>query len=245
LILASGHYTRLLPYLQDDKYYRAIGVLGSTTETLDAQHPAMVAMDVPVITSQQLESVVRLFNGPIQQRPPLTSAIKVNGQKLYQLAHQNQTIDPEEIPVRDVILHRCEVLDYQLNLRQFTLDVHCSSGTYIRTLIGDIAQQLKTVGLMLFLNRYQVGGINQAVAQSLEDFRDNPTPLDIQTVLPNIPLLELDETQQQDLGFGRQLTLSVQGDLVFGVDDKQQLLGLLKQTTHNKNFFQPLMVFKS
>jgi len=138
LPLCFGAATRFSSYLLDaDKKYIASCKLGSETNTGDAAGEVVSEQQVPTLSKAQLEKVLALFRGEIQQVPPMYSALKHKGQRLYELAYQG--IEVARSP-RPVTIHKLELLQQEKD--EITLAVHCSKGTYIRTLAQDIGRQL-------------------------------------------------------------------------------------------------------
>ena len=160
-----GSATRAVSFAESgDKEYVAHLRLGLTTDTQDTsgnvleQHPVTV-------TRQEVEAVLPRFTGNIQQIPPMYSAIKIGGQKLYQLARKGQEIDR---PARPVTIHELELLEQSDN-GDWTLRVCCSKGTYVRTLCHDIGQALGCGGCMSALRRTMAAGFTLAESHTLEE----------------------------------------------------------------------------
>ena len=156
-----GRATRGVEFFEHaDKTYEAVLQLGITTDTEDTT--GTVLEEKPVcITESQLLSALEQFRGEIQQIPPMYSALKVNGQKLYDLARQGREVERKS---RNITIFKLECLAFSGT--QAKLLVHCSKGTYIRTLCKDIGAALGCGGCMAELRRVQAGEytISQAVA---------------------------------------------------------------------------------
>ncbi|HWL65138.1 MAG TPA: tRNA pseudouridine(55) synthase TruB, partial [Actinomycetota bacterium] len=137
LILGLGRATRILSYAQaGPKSYRAQGKLGITTTTLDASGDEIDVRPVD-IGRTELETAVGSFVGEIEQVPPMVSAVKIGGERLYKKARRGEEV---ERPPRSVTIHSAEVISFDPPLFEF--DVRCSGGTYVRTLIADIGEKL-------------------------------------------------------------------------------------------------------
>jgi tRNA pseudouridine55 synthase len=149
-----------------DKSYTAVLSLGTGTDTLDTEGNVTDQKQVPALTVEKIESVLHSFLGKTMQIPPMFSAKKINGTRLYKLARKNIEIDrkPVEIHVRDI-----QFLDYCDHKITFT--VICSKGTYIRVLGKDIAEKLDTVGHLTSLIRTRVGGYSIDESQTIEHFK--------------------------------------------------------------------------
>lgn len=154
----AGHYTKL------DKIYEATITLGKTSSTGDPEGDLTeVNSDVP--TREAIERTMTQFTGDIMQRPPIFSALKINGQRAYKLARKGETI---EIPERQVTVHSLEVVEYvypTLRIR-----THVSSGTYIRSLASDIGEVLGTGAYCSQLRRTAISKWDISQAKTLEQF---------------------------------------------------------------------------
>jgi tRNA pseudouridine55 synthase len=148
LILLLGPATRLTRFLKGlDKSYRAVIRLGETTATYDTESEILERRSVDV-THQEIEAALDAFRGPIMQIPPMYSAIRVQGKRLYELARKGESV---EVKPRAVTIEQVEVTDW--TSPDLTLDVQCSSGTYIRSLAHDIGEALGCGGHLRQLTR--------------------------------------------------------------------------------------------
>ncbi len=160
-----GQATRIAEYLIGwDKEYRAVLRLGATTDTQDASGRVLSVRAVPVLTLEQVWTVAAQFEGTIAQMPPMYSAVKVDGVPLYRSARAGKTIERE---ARPVTIHRLTVLG--LSGTDVDMDVHCSKGTYIRTLCADLGEALGCGGHLLSLRRTRVGPLMLEHALTLEE----------------------------------------------------------------------------
>jgi tRNA pseudouridine55 synthase len=161
LVICLGPATRLSEYVMHaTKHYRAHVRFGVTTTTDDAEGEILGTCAVEDLTRSQVEAVLPSFVGDIMQAPPMYSAIKVGGRKLYQIARAGQTI---ELKPRLVHVSRLHLVDWQPPVA--VLDVMCSSGTYIRSLARDLGEALAVGAHLSGLRRTQSG--NFAVDQAL------------------------------------------------------------------------------
>ena len=153
LPVCLGGATKFSTYLLDaDKHYRVRIRLGITTTTADAEGEVLETRPVVGVDETRLQAVMARFQGPIEQLPPMYSAVKHQGERLYKLARQG--IEVERQP-RTVTIHRMALID--LALPELELDVHCSKGTYVRTLAEDIGAELGCGGHVIGLRRTGVG----------------------------------------------------------------------------------------
>ncbi len=138
LPLCIGQATKIAQFISSgDKEYHAIGKLGLQTDTLDKTGQTINQHDASKITENDINDILPEFRGSIEQTPPMYSALKKNGQRLYNLARQGITV---ERPPRPVQIKRLEMADF--SHPYFSLEIECSTGTYIRSLVADIGQKL-------------------------------------------------------------------------------------------------------
>ena len=193
-----GSATKAVSILPDsDKSYRAGFRLGLTSDTLDIWGKCSKQMAVNVSESA-LQDVLGRFRGEIDQIPPMYSALKVNGQKLCDLARQG--IEVERQP-RRVTITRLELLEY--NGTDGVIDVDCSSGTYIRALVDDIGKALGTGAVMTSLVRTRACGYGIDEAYPLSELKTKPLDelegllLPIESVFGSYPGIHLDGEQKR------------------------------------------------
>lgn len=154
LPLCFGEATKVCAYLLDaDKTYRVSARLGTATSTGDADGSEVIeTADVPALSFRQWDEILQGFAGESMQVPPMYSALKQDGKRLYELARQGKTVEREARPIRIDAIELLEAAGARLVFR-----VTCSKGTYIRTLVEDIARRAGTVGHTVRLHRESVG----------------------------------------------------------------------------------------
>ena len=185
----AGAATRLLSYaMEGRKQYIAEFTLGEQCDTGDDSGTVVKTMPVPELTVAQLQEVLQGFLGQQLQMPPMYSAVKINGQKLYQLARKGVEVERQARPIE---IYKLELLDFTST--KFTVAVECSKGTYIRVLGEDIATALGTCGTMSFLLRTQVGSYLLNEAHTLQEIAANPQgccaePISAVSHLPRLAL---------------------------------------------------------
>ncbi|OON98982.1 MAG: tRNA pseudouridine(55) synthase TruB [Epulopiscium sp. Nele67-Bin004] len=235
LPICIGKATKVVPYLTDaDKCYEAEVILGAYTTTEDATGDIVESFEVVGITTQLVEEVVQSFLGEYTQIPPMYSAIKVNGTRLYELARQGITIDR---PARDVMIYKIETIE-PLRENKFKIRVQCSKGTYIRTLCTDIGKKLGCGAHMGNLLRTKVGNylIKDSITLSeLEKVRDNPPIQQVEDIFMQYESVTIKETANKALYNGNPLTMNdIQGlttvktDLVRVHDYNDKFVGVYK-----------------
>ena len=178
LPLLIGKGTLCSKYLiNHDKIYRATIQLGIETDTLDAEGTIVDTKEVSgeMLNEEYIINILDTFLGKQEQVPPMYSAIKVNGKKLYQYAREGKTI---EVQPRNIEIYNIKLLEVNKENKQIKFEVHCSKGTYIRSLCSDISKKLGTIGHMIELQRVQVGEFNISNSITLEQIQNNPNELE-------------------------------------------------------------------
>ncbi len=214
LPLLLGQGTKLSKYLiNHDKTYIATIQLGKKTDTLDSEGSILEEriVDGKLLNKENVQRVLECQIGKQIQTPPIYSAIKVNGKKLYEYARKGVEV---EIPKREIEIYNIELLDINEKDKTIEFKVHCSKGTYIRTLCENIAEKLGTIGYMKELNRVQVGqfNLNQAfTVEELEKNKENEKFLNqhlitVQNFFEKYPIIELKEEKLKLFLNGVQLT---------------------------------------
>ncbi len=161
--------TRFIELLPDsDKKYRAVVQLGVVTDTLDCTGTILQTREVSVGLTD-LQAILPRFRGDLMQIPPMVSALKKDGVRLYDLARQGQIVDR---PPRKITIHQLELLDFDAQNYCFTMDVHCSKGTYIRSLADDMGALLGCGAALKSLCRTYAAGFSLADCLTLETVSD-------------------------------------------------------------------------
>jgi tRNA pseudouridine55 synthase len=210
LPVAIGKATRLLRFLNSDKTYLADIRLGLSTTTDDVEGETLAVSDsLPDLP--EIERTLYSFQGELKQKPPIYSAVHVNGKRLYQLAREGKA--PDMVPTRDVRIYDIQLLSYQepvLKARIF-----CSAGTYIRSIARDLGDSLGCGGCLQGLIREQAGPFVLAQAVTLDELaahsKNNPRTI-AELVIPPEAAIELDSynvsiDQARQLSQGRTVTL--------------------------------------
>lgn len=202
LPLLLGNATKISKYIiNHNKEYEAILQLGKKTSTADGEGEIIEEAEViqELLNLDRVEETLRSFRGKLSQVPPIYSAIKVNGKKLYQYARNGQQV---EIAPRKIEIFDINLIEINKEEKQISFYVKCSKGTYIRTLCEDIATKLGTIGYMKELTRLSVGEFNIGNAitiadlekqTSLENFNSIITIEDFFISLPKVGILKENE----------------------------------------------------
>ena len=197
LPICIGKATRLIEYLNDDKAYIGTVQLGKSTTTYDLEGETVNVSDkTPDL--EEIENELNNFRGDIEQLPPIYSAIKVNGKKLYEYARKGEEV---EIKPRSVNISELKILNYDQENRILELYIKCSKGTYIRSIAHDLGKNLGCFGHLIKLVRVKAGDFEVENSIKLEDLTDIETlqkhliypleKLDYQTYELNTKELEL------------------------------------------------------
>lgn len=181
LPICAGRATKAADMLTaSDKQYKAIVTLGSKTDTQDSSGKVTGSADV-CVTEEDIVKSTQKFVGDISQIPPMYSAIKIGGKKLYELARENKTV---ERPPRTIHISKIEVTEFDLANNRFEMLVDCSKGTYIRTLSNDIGEDLGCFAHMSGLTRTKSGRFSLADAYSLTDIEEMYDRGDMSFLIP-------------------------------------------------------------
>ncbi|HIF55504.1 MAG: tRNA pseudouridine(55) synthase TruB [Methylococcales bacterium] len=197
LPLCFGEATKVSAMmLDDDKRYQVVAKLGVMTDTGDVEGKVIAEKPVPKLDSSLIKQCLQGFMGQIEQVPPMYSALKHNGRKLYELAREGKVIERK---ARKITIFELELL--QFTEATLTLDVMCSKGTYIRSLVEDIGHQLGCGASVLELRRTQAGQFKIEDAFTLEQLQAmdskalNSCLLKVDKPLESLPLIALSATQ--------------------------------------------------
>jgi len=237
-----GRATRAVEFAENsDKEYIAGLRLGVVTNTQDTTGEVLEERPVDV-TKERLEEVLARFRGDILQVPPMYSAIKINGKKLYELARKGREV---ERPPRPVAIHELELLGWPDAGEDFQLRIRCSKGTYVRTLCHDIGQALGCGGCMSNLRRTMAAGYTLADAVTLEEVQEQGEALlrPLDSLFARYPALTVRSAgQEKRIRCGNPITLprTANGTYrIYGLDGDFLCLSQAKngELTSLKNFF--------
>lgn len=235
-----GAATRLIEYVTDcDKSYRVELTFGYATDTGDDTGTVIAQAPCPALPAERLAAVLRSFLGDSEQIPPMYSAIKVNGKKLYDLARSGVTVErqPRKITITDI-----QLLTAKDNTLLF--DVVCSKGTYIRSLCVDIGENVGCPAVMSFLVRTRVGQFSLQEALTVEEVgQDKERALQpVDSALQHMPLLRLTAAQAQAFRYGQSIACVSSETLPMRIYNEQGLLIGIGQGKDN-SLLVPVKVF--
>lgn len=232
-----GRATRASGMLLDaDKSYRAGFVTGIRTDTQDTTGEVIERSDKQV-NSDDVREILQRFIGKQQQIPPMYSAIKVDGKKLYELARKGVEIERKS---REIEIFSIEYLGLENDIH--TIDVHCSKGTYIRTLIDDIGRALGCGAAMCALRRTKTGRFTLNSAVSLENLNENTPLMPVDELWSDLPTITVSAEGESRVRVGASVrTDSPDGEYrVYAPNGEFLMLGRVADGTLStqKNFFE-------
>lgn len=225
LPILLGKGTKLSKYLiNHNKIYEATLKLGEKTDTADIEGKITEEKDVKKenLSQENVTKVLKEFIGKSKQVPPMYSAIKVNGKKLYEYARKGQTI---EIKPREIEIYGIELLN--INNNEISFKVHCSKGTYIRTLCENIAEKLETVGYMKELKRIEVGEFNIKNAITLKELESKKEKalISIEEFLKDKQLINLNSKKVKLFFNGVNLEFKLEDGIYRIYNEKNEFIG--------------------
>ena len=249
LPIALGPATRLLPYLPGDKTYRGVIQLGTQTSSDDLDGEILETRSWPTLNAESLDRALDPFRGLIQQRPPQVSAVHVDGERAHSRARRGEVMD---LPPRSVTIHSLTLLNWEQTSGRLDLEVHCSSGTYIRSLARDLGITLGCRGCLAQLRRTQALGFREEQAHPLPDNPTPgdkaPTPLSPLVALAHLPIRQLRGPEQDDWRCGRRLAMPIDassppGQAVVVCNDDGTIAGIGHREAEDQ--LRPKVVFNA
>ena len=225
LPLLIGKGTQISKYIiNHDKTYEAVLQLGEKTDTADIEGEVIGTkpVDSKYLEAKFIEQTLKALEGEQEQVPPMYSAIKINGKKLYEYARKGEKV---EIEPRKIEIYSLELININEANKQIEFRVSCSKGTYIRTLCENIAEKLGTVGYMKELKRTQVGEFKIEDAITIEELEQNQTCITIENYFRQNKNINLNEKKLQLFLNGVQLTWSLP-DGVYKVYSNEHFIGI-------------------
>ena len=229
LPLLIGKATEVSKYLiNHDKTYIATIKLGYKIDTADVEGNVIEEKPVPKLTSKDVQNALNKMLGKQYQTPPMHSAIKVNGKKLYEYARAGKTV---EIKQRQIEIYKIELIEIKQEEAEIVFLVECSKGTYIRTLCESIAENLNTVGYMKELQRIKVGDFKIENAISIEAIQNNENLLQenlipIEVFFREKPTIELNSKELSLFLNGVNLNKDNLPDNLYRIFHKNEFIGV-------------------
>ncbi len=235
LVLPIGNALKVAELITaEKKEYIAKVILGYETDMLDVTGTE-IKRNKPTCTKEELEEVLKKFIGKSNQQVPMYSAVKVNGKKLYEYARQGIEVTP---PTKEIEVYSLELIsdiEYLEDTIEFTIKCKVSKGTYIRSLIRDIAYKLGTYGTMKELNRTGQGIFSLEDSYTLEDVQNNNYKLmSIKDALPNIKITRVEELLLKKIKNGMVIDSFFEEELSLIVDKDNKEIAIYKQNGEGK-----------
>ena len=202
LPILVGKATLISKYLiNHDKVYIATLKLGTKTDTADGEGKVLEEVDIKSlnISKEDIEKALKDIIGKQEQYPPMYSAIKVNGKKLYEYARKGQEV---EIKPRIIEIYDCKLVDYSKQEAEIVFEISCSKGTYIRTVCENVSEKLNTIGYMKELKRIQVGEFSIKNSYMLNEIKENTESIEkflisIEDLFKNAENIQLTDKELQ------------------------------------------------
>ena len=215
LPLCFGEATKVSALMLDDnKRYQVVVQLGVMTDTGDAEGVVIETKSVPDLSIEEIQACLQKFTGEIEQVPPMYSALKHNGRKLYELAREGKIIERK---ARSIKIYEITLLNYfdaeSETPNQLMLDVYCSKGTYIRSLAEDIGHMLGCGGTVKVLRRLEAGQFSIKEAKSIEQLMEMSEAdlfsslINVDKPLESMPDIHLCDLQATAIKFGQAISL--------------------------------------
>jgi tRNA pseudouridine55 synthase len=252
LVVLVGPAVRLSEFVSaSDKRYQAIIRLGSTTDTFDADGKLSESGQPVNVTEAQFEKVLATFVGEIEQIPPPYSAVKVQGRKAYELAREGEKV---ELAPRRITVHHLEVLEWAPP--EAVIDVHCSSGTYVRSLANDLGAALGCGAYLVGLRRTKSGRFSLREATPLRKLQEAFQAgnwyqylIPAAEALADWPAIELGPDEVETIRHGHRIKAAAEAKpgMVRGISTQGELVALMELVTGETGDpeWQPKKVFFS
>ncbi|NJN79625.1 MAG: tRNA pseudouridine(55) synthase TruB [Anaerolineales bacterium] len=251
LVILVGPAVRLSEYVSaSDKRYQAIIRLGGTTDTFDGEGKFTPSKDPLNVTEAEFEEALKTFVGEIEQTPPPYSAVKVQGRKAYEMARKGEEV---ELEPRKILVHHLEVLEW--TPPEVVIDVHCSSGTYVRSLANDLGQKLGCGAYLVGLRRTKSGRFTLRDATPLRKLQEAFTAgnwyqylIPAAEALGDWPSVELNPDEVEGVRHGHRVKAKeadTVNEKVRGISTQGELVALMELTIQadGSKEWQPKKVF--
>lgn len=238
LVLGINNATKFLQYVTEGKKsYLATIRLGQATTTDDKEGEVLSTANTAAISESQIREVLARQVGKIMQVPSKVSAIKIAGERAYDLVRQGKSV---EIPAREIEIFALNILDIRRSeFIDIDIDVTCSAGTYIRAIARDLGEELEVGGHLIALRRTRVDPFTLSDCTSIESPQINPLPDAITKLLPS---RNIDVTEMAELKFGRALAKSEFSGIGVAIAPDGQVAAIIENRDYGA---QPIAVFVS
>lgn len=238
LPICIGKATRLIEYLEDDKAYKGTIQFGKSTTTYDIEGEEVNISDKKV-TLEDVENTLSKFRGKILQYPPIYSAIKVKGKKLYEYARKGEEV---KIEPREVDIYKLEIINFDEEKQVLELYIECSKGTYIRSIAHDLGEILGTYGHLTKLVRTKAGKFlleNTATLENLESLETIGNKIINPIDYLNYPKYELNKFEKEKVSHGMAFEINADDGIILLTEQNN----LLSVAEIKSNIAKTLKVF--
>ena len=243
LVLCIGKATKLVEVITSyDKEYEAEVILGIKTDTKDITGK-ILKEEKAIISKENIEECLKKMIGTYNQTVPIYSAVKINGKKLYEYARNNEEI---ELPKRKVTIKELKLISditYEKEKTKFKIKCHVSKGTYIRSLIEDIATNLNTIGTMENLKRTKQGNFQIANANTIKDIENNKFKIyPIEEILEKFDKIEMTNDLYFKIKNGSIIKNNYNHDIV-AFTKNNKVIAIYKEYSKDKTLLKPWKMF--
>lgn len=243
LVLCIGKATKLVEVITSyDKEYEAEVILGIKTDTKDITGK-ILKEEKAIISKENIEECLKKMIGTYNQTVPIYSAVKINGKKLYEYARNNEEI---ELPKRKVTIKELKLISditYEKEKTKFKIKCHVSKGTYIRSLIEDIATNLNTIGTMKNLKRTKQGNFQIANANTIKDIENNKFKIyPIEEILEKFYKIEMTDDLYFKIKNGSIIKNNYNHDIV-AFTKNNKIVAIYKEYSKDKTLLKPWKMF--
>lgn len=243
LVLCIGKATKLVEVITSyDKEYEAEVILGIKTDTKDITGK-ILKKEKAIISKENIEECLKKMIGTYNQTVPIYSAVKINGKKLYEYARNNEEI---ELPKRKVTIKELKLISditYEKEKTKFKIKCHVSKGTYIRSLIEDIATNLNTIGTMENLKRTKQGNFQIANANTIQDIENNKFKIyPIEEILEKFYKIEMTDDLYFKIKNGSIIKNNYNHDIV-AFTKNNKIVAIYKEYSKDKTLLKPWKMF--
>ena len=228
LPVAVGKATKLIDYLNNEKTYIAHAKFGETSTTFDSEGVITKMDNSPLITKECVIQALNSFKGEISQKPPVYSAVHVNGKRLYELARKNITENDIDIPERKVFVSDIKLLGFDDEDQIAVFRISCSKGTYIRSIVSDLGKKLNSGAVMIKLVRisssgFKIDSSNLCEEITAENVVDYLIPVETKV---DGDILEISDMEFEKIRYGNYIDTKFKSDKLILVKYQNNIIGI-------------------
>jgi len=242
LPVAIGKSARLIDYLNSEKSYIATAKFGEISTTFDREGEITKIENAPLIKIDDIISKLKNFEGETKQKPPIYSAVHVNGKRLYELARKNIKEEEIEIPERTIFISKIELVEFNEEEQCAKILIDCSKGTYIRSIVSDLGEMLNSGGVMTNLKRINSSGFK--IENSILPDKINTDNVNAYLISPNEVIdsltIEITEKEFRRIRFGNSIPTDITSEKPIFIKYEDEIIALAKT---DKGLLIPQKVF--